>query len=205
MSNSIVIGQDKNGHDILIDFDIIPSLLVAGCPHIGKTLFLKKIVTYLSVTEPECFFLIVDFKYDWKNFENAKNVEYITEMPDAVERIIKLSDEIRNNCFGNKRIYLIIDDLANLMLFGKKRAEKGLSSILLSTFSKNIRVFAITHIVDYRVFTNLLAVNMNYRIVFRMEKKDSLLLLGHSGAENFSFEGQCIYSAKGSESECIIA
>jgi DNA segregation ATPase FtsK/SpoIIIE-like protein len=190
---------------------------VSGRTGSGKTVFLKNI--YESLSNSDCRFLIIDTKNcDFNNFNGKKNLfmpvisdvdvairtlDIVTEIIDERYAILK-KQKFRNIMEYRKQFsdmpYLIvmIDEFADLMYKNKKIVETFVQYIAQKGRAVGIHLIVAVQKTERQVLSNLIMANMPTRIVFQMrEKKQSVRILGESGAELLLPYGDMLYSESG--------
>lgn len=198
----LIMGLDVFGDVVIKDLDMMPHLLVTGRVGSGKTVFLKNI--YESLSNSDCQFLIIDTKnVDFNGFNKKKNLfmpvvsdvdrairtlDIVTEIID--ERYVKFSDM---PC-----LIVMIDEFADLMYKNKRITEAFIQYIAQKGRAVGVHLIIATQKTEKKVLSDLIMANIPTKIVFKTrDKKQSVRILGESGAELLLPFGDMLYSEAG--------
>lgn len=213
----LVMGVDVLGNILVKDLMTMPHLLVSGRTGSGKTVFLKNI--YESLSNSDCQFLIIDTKNcDFNNFNGKKNLfmpvvsdvdvairtlDIVTEIID--ERYVMLKKQKAKDITEyNKKfsdmpcLIVMIDEFADLMYKNKRITEAFVLYIAQKGRAVGVHLIIATQKTERQVLSDLIMANMPTRIVFQTrDKKQSVRILGESGAELLLPFGDMLYSEAG--------
>lgn len=227
MSNlKINIGESVGGKikPVFLDLDKTFSIVVGGCSGSGKSTCLNNIITQLiyNNTPEELQLILCDPKYcELKPYENMPHLhggEIMTDNYEILNALVFVQQEIRNRYIKmrdagvkhidelkgkQKKIVLIIDELANIMLSDdRKNFEERLINILQWCRAAGIKIILATQSPTHKILTGLIRANVTGRIIFRTTTQtDSRILAGRNGAELLTlgeaiFQSQELYDAR---------
>lgn len=192
------------------DFELIPHMLIAGTTRYGKTVFLKNIITTLTVQNPEnVIFTLIDLKggLAFARFKDLRQVKYTAyNVEEALKVLIKIQTEMNTKMerFREKgfedigeskdptRHFVIIDEGADMSSSGVKGKEKAVfmqcEKILSEIYRKGAGVgFRCIYATQYPLQKNLpdsVKVNSDAKVVFRLTNQTaSQTVIDSSGAE----------------------
>lgn len=173
-------------------------LLIAGTTGSGKSTLLNSLI-YTILGNPErCKFWMIDPKrVELALYKDLNIVEgYATESKQACIMLKNLIDEmearykvlekkgLRNCRYKLPHIYLVIDEIADLMLTAKKQFQPLLQRILALGRAANITVIAATQIPNRKVIPAELACNFPQKIGLRcISPIESRQIIGQKGCE----------------------
>ena len=215
---NIPVGVDVYGKTHTLDLAKAPHLLVAGATGAGKSVamnvFISTLVEQNNVNELGLV-LIDPKRSEFFDFEDVSHLltQVITENEDArsaldwacleMEERYKLLQKARAknideyNAQGNnmKKIVIVIDELADLLLSGDIKTEIEASIIRLAQKARasGIHLIVATQRPSVDVVTGLLKANFPTRIAFMTSTKtDSQVILDQPGAEKLVGNGDSL-------------
>lgn len=201
------VGIDIYNEQTLLDFKKISHVLIAGTTGSGKSVMLNSLICSLFYSTP---ILDMDFYFiDCKKVElNAYSVlpnckKFITsaeETIDVLESLCNIMDERytkmeRQNIkqYNGKHIYIVIDELADLMLLTKYEIEPYLVRLAQKSRACNMHLILATQRPTVNVITGLIKANIPCRIALKVASvRDSINILDHKGAESLNSNGDAI-------------
>lgn len=192
------------------DFDSIPHMLVAGTTRYGKTVFLKNLITTLTVNHPEeVTFSLIDLKgmLAFARFENLRQVKYVasdgyesmevlshivTEMNDRMKQFRGRYEDVKEANIS-QRHFVIIDEGAQLS--SKQTKDKNLRKVLMECERLMEEVarlgaglgYRLIYATQYPLRENLppnVKMNCDAKLVFRLQNDiASRVVMNQDGAE----------------------
>ena len=204
--HKVNIGKDTDNQVVSIDFDSkTPHLLVAGTTGSGKSVLLKtlfcSLFNYYYNTNASRFngasFIIIDPKgSEFNMFRNV--VKYIDDTKTAI-RTLKDLETIMDYRYHNTDkqdadIYVIIDELADLMLTSRFDVEESIVRLAQKGRACGIHLIVATQRPSVDVVSGLIKANLPCRLILRTASvRDSVVCLDHKGAEALEGNGDCIF------------
>ena len=207
-ASEFIAGINESGEQVNIKFSEMPHALIAGTTGSGKSVFVQNIVYSAAASNSgkNLKIAIIDKKRSLEYikiphllgfaFDDIKALNILkafqSEMYKRYEKMRVLGVENGEGYF--QKWVLIIDELADLMLTNqKKEIEKTLVSLLQLSRAANITVILCTQSPRVAVITGLIQANTPTKIIFKtVSARESVLCLGHKGAEELLGNGDCI-------------
>ena len=204
--NKIVIGLDTDNKPISIDFKNTPHLLVAGTTGSGKSVLLKtlfcSIYNYYNQPNGSRFknaqYIIIDPKgNEFNEFRNVVD-NYIVETPHAINALRQLED-IMDNRYRNitsikTPMFIIIDELADLMLTSRFEVERSIVRIAQKGRACDMHLIVATQRPSVDVCTGLIKANLPCRLALKTASvRDSVVIMDKKGSEVLVGNGDCLY------------
>ena len=184
-------------------------LLIAGTTGSGKSVVLNGIMhTALTLLSPDdAEFILVDPKIvELSPYKNLPHVrEYLTEDEEVADMLESVYDEMMERYkdmddkgirkYDGKDLYIIIDELADLMTKGyAKRIKTGLQLLLQKARAARIHVIAATQAPNRKIIPAEVILNFTDRIALRcLSSIESRQILTVSGAEKIKGYGKAMY------------
>ncbi len=222
----IALGQGVAGQPVVADLATMPHLLIAGATGSGKSVCINSITTCLVFNNPpeDLRLVMIDPKrVELSRFKGLPHllsgVEHEAERVIGVlkwvtremnERYKKFSQagarhlEDYNRQVKPRRerlpyIVVIIDELADLMLFAPDQIEWLVCRIAQMARATGIHLVIATQRPSVDVVTGLIKANFPARISFAVTSQvDSRVILDSAGAESLLGEGDMLYLASDS-------
>ena len=218
---AFALGSTPTGKGIVCDLAKMPHLLIAGASGSGKSVCINAIISSILTRQcPEaCQMILIDPKQvELSVYEGlphlyrpiAKNVTEAIEALRAAEKAMDSrysrfkevgvrSIEEYNAKFPNAkkgRIVVIIDELADLMLSAKYQVEPLIIRLAQLARAAGIHLVVATQEPTCAVISGLIKANMPSRIAFATAtSKESVVILGHGGAEKLLGKGDMLYKS----------
>ena len=202
---NVNIGKDTDNHVINIDFEKAPHLLVAGTTGSGKSVLLKTL--FVSLCNYHCHypnsrflgaqFVIIDPK--GTEFNEFRNIgKYIDNTQSAIRALSQLVDIMENRYRNMDKvktpIYIIIDELADLMLTSRFEVEQSIVRIAQKGRACGMHLIVATQRPSVDVVSGLIKANLPCRLALKTAGvRDSVVILDHKGAEALVGNGDCIF------------
>ena len=175
-------------------------LLIAGSTGSGKSCAMAGIMnTLLKTCSPaKAQFILLDPKMtELKEYSTlphvityaCRNEEIISALHQTIsimEQRLEYMQRKRIKYYDGPAIYVIIDELAHLMLVQKRTCAPLLQQILQLARAANIHVFACTQVTLATVIKTELRINFTGIVGLKVpNKRDSTFITGTPGAERF--------------------
>ena len=196
----IPIGKDLNNNVVELDFGKIPHILIGGTTGSGKSVLINTMLCSLLATTPISNFelvLIDPKKVELLSYAKLPNVSFIDDVDNAVYYLNQLCDtmerryeylESENLKDGKdklKPIFVVIDELADLMLSSRYEVEESIVRLAQKSRAVNIHLILATQSPRATVITGLIKANIGCKIALKMASyRESVILLDHKGSEN---------------------
>ncbi|MCA1058133.1 cell division protein FtsK [Rossellomorea aquimaris] len=128
----VVVGKDRTGKRILVDFERTYNMIVSGTPGYGKSTWINSSINTLLKNHPEHVkFTLIDLKdgLEFNRYRNLQQVEAFAEtsgeardaLKKTVEKMSKINAYLKANSFSNvkeagikERHFVIVDEGADL-------------------------------------------------------------------------------------------
>ena len=177
-------------------------ILICGATGAGKsTVEFTLINSMLFLQDTPALMLIDPKRIDLNKYRKMRNViryadevngamEILNDAVDIIERRYKIMQKKDTEICNDKVVYIIIDELADLVLIDKN-IFKPLQRILAKGRACNVFVLMSTQIVNREVLPTLLRGNVNTVICLHCENANvSRLIIGRAGAEMLPAHGK---------------
>jgi S-DNA-T family DNA segregation ATPase FtsK/SpoIIIE len=217
----LVLGVMPDGNTLCADLATMPHLLVAGTTGSGKSVALHTMILSLIGTydHDELAFVMIDPKQvELSYYTNLPHMIFpaATDLDTAIEKLGWLIEEmearfatladvgVRDIATYNQRVTVgdrlpyivtVIDELADLILSGKKDVEDPLVRLAQKARAVGIHLIVATQRPSSKVITGLIKANFPTRIALRVASKiDSRVILDANGAEQLLGKGDMLFS-----------
>lgn len=184
-----------------------PHLLIAGATGSGKSVIVNNLIYTGMFNGPGRFQLIlIDPKrvelVDYKNTVHC--IKYASEPGDMIDALHVAMDitekryremqTLHTKKYAGSDVYVIIDELADLMTTNKKAVQPLLQRLCQIGRAARVHVIACTQCPLVSVIPTPIRVNFDARIGLRTRsKQDSRNILGCTGLETLPRYGQGVY------------
>lgn len=212
---SIIIGKDTNGNDADLNLISNQHILITGTTGSGKDTFLCSFIYLLmkNNSPSKVKFILVDpTRVVLTPFQESSFLlaPVITEL-DSVTGMFKwlieetehrfnelLKEKVRNideyNIKMSKdifpRVFVVIRELAEVMLGDPGKTEKSIVRIAQLTKATGIHLIIASQLASTNVFTGLIKANIPARIAFHTSTSEkSMVILDQPGAEKLQGKG----------------
>ena len=216
---AVALGRDTSSKAMVVDLDRMPHCLIAGTTGSGKSIMLNAFITSLLFrnSPDELKLILIDPKrVELTNYNNIPHLltPVITE-PEKIlsslkwamaemDRRYKLfqSAGVRNITGFNEMsgfqalpyIVIIIDELADLMMFAPVEIEDAITRIAQLARATGIHLVVATQRPSVDVITGLIKANIPCRIAFNVSSMiDSRVILDGPGAEKLLGRGDMLF------------
>ncbi len=216
---AIAVGLDVSGKSMVSDLGKMPHILIAGQTGSGKSVCINStIATYLFRASPsEIKFIMVDPKRVELTSYNGiphllapvitdpeKVISALRWLMSEMDRRYKLfaqagarNIEAYNEMSGFQAlpyIVLVIDELADIMLFSPVEVEDAITRIAQMSRATGIHMVLATQRPSVDVITGLIKANIPARIAFAVASQvDSRVILDTTGAEKLLGRGDMLF------------
>lgn len=189
---NVAIGRDLNNKEVTLDFGKINHLLIAGTTGSGKSVLLNAILAAIVDTTHYSDFdlkLIDPKRVSFVPYKGLRNAEIITETEEAVNMLDHMIEIMENrytymekNAITDKNvfkpIFIVVDELAELMLTMREECESTLIRLLQKSRQANMHVILATQRPTVDVVSGLVKAQCDTRICLKMASaKDSTTVL----------------------------
>ncbi len=205
------------GDDIMVDLAKCPHLLIAGSSGSGKSVTINSIIMTMLVrneVDPVRFIMIDPKQVELSVYNGIPQLLYpvATTIEDAIDKLQCAVNIMRNRydkymaagvrdiegyaAIGryDSRVVVVIDELADLMIRAKKQIEPLLVLLAQEGRAAGVHLVVATQEPTVNVITGLIKANMPCRIALKTStSKESVVILGHKGAEDLFGKGDMIY------------
>ncbi|MBI2103581.1 DNA translocase FtsK [Candidatus Woesebacteria bacterium] len=215
----MAIGLDVSGKSMISDLGKMPHVLIAGQTGSGKSVCINSVITtYLFRASPsEIKFIMVDPKrVELTNYNGIphllapvitdpeKVISALRWLMSEMDRRYKLFSqagarniEAYNEMSGFQAlpyIILVIDELADIMLFSPVEVEDAITRIAQMSRATGIHMVLATQRPSVDVITGLIKANIPARIAFAVASQvDSRVILDTTGAEKLLGRGDMLF------------
>jgi len=195
---SINIGKDINGRVVSIDFNKAPHLLIAGATGSGKSVLLHTLlVNILNYYGNRLQTIIIDPKgTELVMYRNVRNTTFVSETNKAInvlaqcERI--MDDRYRNGGYYHHEIFIVIDELADLMLTSRFEVEQSLVRIAQKGRAVGLHIVCATQSPRCTIISGLVKANFPYRICLKTTSvRESVVVFDKGSCEKLQGNGDC--------------
>lgn len=216
---AVALGLDISGKEMVMDIAKMPHLLIAGATGSGKSVALNAFLTSIlfRASPGEVRLILVDPKQvELTQYDNLPHllVPVITEPKQVVSALKWAANEMENrytklrevgvrdiDTYNERagftamyKIVIVIDELADIMLFAPAEVEQCITRIAQKARAVGIHLVLATQRPSVDVITGLIKANIPARIAFNVASMmDSRVILDNPGAEKLLGKGDMLY------------
>jgi S-DNA-T family DNA segregation ATPase FtsK/SpoIIIE len=222
----IALGQGVAGQPVVADLATMPHLLISGATGSGKSVCINSITTCLVFNNPPEDLRLVMIDPKMVELSRFKGLPHLLSgVESEVERVIgvlkwvtrEMDERYKKFAKAGARhledynrqvkprrdrlpyIVVVIDELADLMLFAPDQIERLICRIAQMARATGIHLIIATQRPSVDVVTGLIKANFPARISFAVTSQtDSRVILDSAGAESLLGEGDMLYMASDS-------
>ena len=215
-NTSVILGYDRQGMPVEIDFRESPHVLIAGATGSGKSVMMHSIACGLiAANTPETAqFLMIDPKrvemFDYNRSPLLFGGKVYEDIEESIQALESVNDEMESRYFQLKymnarsiddipkngtmpRIYIFIDELSFLMLKDRKKIEKLLSSIGMMGRAAGIHMILCTQHPDRKTITGTIQANITTVVALATRTAvDSRMIAGSSICTTLKGKGDAV-------------
>lgn len=204
--SGLLLGVDQEGEAVRVGLSEMPHLLIAGATGSGKSVCLNGLIMQLLTgAEWQAARLVL---IDTKKVELGIYKERVGVFADSVraalDALFDVVKEMRGRYdemaekglreYDGGEIVVVVDELADLMLSGAKAiVERHLVTLAQMGRAAKVHLILATQRPQVKVCTGLILANVPTRICLQTAAvRDSVLCLGHKGAEELLGKGDAL-------------
>lgn len=215
---TVCVGKDGNGNSVLKTLDEMTHIIIGGCSGSGKSVLLNDIIlTLCCYNKPtELGIVLIDLKQceftPYSNLphlitpvvrdsETAEKVlsALVYKMEQRYTKMTELGLKTADERF--KKVAIIVDELSDLVL-ANERVKELLIKLAQKSRACGFYLILATQSVRSSVISGNLLANLPTRIALTCSSfRESILILGHKGAESLTGRGDCIVKLASSVKE----
>lgn len=206
-------GVDINNNPVILDIAKAPHILIAGTTGSGKSVLLNSMIISLlyKATPVTAQFILIDPKQvELTAYKDLPHL-YKPIVTDVNKAVLTLADACAEMdrryktlaAAGYKsladcpqlfpRLYIVIDELADLMLTSKNAVESSIVRIAQLGRAAGIHLIIATQRPSVNIVTGLIKANIPTKIALSVSNiHDSMTILNHGGAEKLTGRGDAI-------------
>lgn len=208
---SILLGKDTDGETITAKLQSLPHLLIAGTTGAGKSCAINSIIMSLACyNKPQDLGIILfDLKQcELVHFDNLPHLERETvtdaSEAEAVLRALVYEMESRYKQIKQgaspdefKTLLIVIDELSDLVTQAPQ-CKTHLVTLLAKARASNIHIIVATQSPRAKILDGATLANLPSRLALTCaSSRESVLILGHKGAEHLTGSGDAILKLNG--------
>lgn len=202
--SSCILGSGPAGA-VKLDIAAAPHILISGTTGSGKSVLLHSMLVSLLAhsTPASTRLLMIDPKQtELTQYDGIPQLlrpvvtdagEAVAALEDVCAEMDRRYKAIRRGRPAGAAIYVIVDELADLMLTGKKACEASIVRIAQLGRAAGIHLILATQRPTVNVVTGLIKANTPCRIALKSASvRDSVTILDHKGAEALQGHGDAL-------------
>ena len=210
---SCALGVDTNNCPVVLDIASAPHVLIAGTTGSGKSVLLNSIITSLlyKITPSDGQLIMIDpKKTELTAYSDLPHLAapIVTDTSKAINVLENICAEMseRYSILSNTgvkelseapdlfpRLYVVIDELADLMITSRYEVEATIVRIAQLGRAAGIHLIIATQRPTTGILTGLIKANIPTKIALSVSNiADSIAILNHGGAEKLTGRGDAI-------------
>ncbi len=209
MGGDLIIGVDTQNRPIIKNITDLTHLLVAGTVGSGKSVILHNFITSLldaKIIDTPKLYLIDPKGNEFNIYKNHTSVtdniykikilfnNLIEEMNARNKKLAELNKQKNTGEF--EKIVVVIDELADIVMQDEE-TKPLLIRLLQKSRSAGIHFIIATQSPRAKLLDGLMLANLPSRLALTCASvRESMLILGHSGAEKLTGKGDAIFKAQ---------
>lgn len=216
----VAIGKRMDRGNVLADIEAMPHMLIAGTTGSGKSVFMHQLIISLLINHRRRdlqLYLIDPKMVEMQLYKPLKNCQVVTDTGSAIALLNGLCAEMDrryqmlsasrcrdidsyNATAWNPMIrkVVFIDELADLILTGKKAVEGSIVRLAQKARACGIHLVIATQRPDRTVVTGLIKTNIPVKACLSVNTStDSRIVLDRSGGEKLVGKGDMLYLGAG--------
>jgi S-DNA-T family DNA segregation ATPase FtsK/SpoIIIE len=214
---SLSLGRSIDGI-VTVPIRSLPHMIIAGATGSGKSVFLNSVITELLIknTPDQLRLMLIDPKrVELNQYAGIQHlIGDVIDDPELADSALGDMVDVMSDRYKIMRdhgarhaaklklpkIVVVIDELADLMMVGRKSVESKIVRIAQLGRASSIHVLAATQRPSADVVTGLIKANMPARLAFRVASGvDSRIILDASGAQSLLGRGDGLYRSPGGD------
>jgi len=207
---TICLGKSIVGDPVVAELDKMPHLLIAGATGTGKSVALNAMICSLlyKSTPDEVKLIMIDPKrIELSDYDGIPHLitPVVTDVRKATNALFWTVREMETRYellsekkARNIRQYVIIDELADLMLASSRDVEVALTRLAQMARAAGIHLILATQRPSVDVLTGIIKANFPTRLTFQVSSRtDSRTIIDSNGAENLLGNGDMLFLPPG--------
>jgi S-DNA-T family DNA segregation ATPase FtsK/SpoIIIE len=208
MVHLLISGSSGSGKSVFLH-SLITSLIYKYSPGELRLVLIDPKKTEFQIYEGLPHLLIDEIIQDpgkaiqalkWAIAEMDRRYALLEQMSRTGEYVVNINqyNEHVEEEYRLPKIVIIIDELADLMLFAKQKTQDYIQTLTQKARAAGIHLISTTQRPSTDVITGTIKANMPTRIAFTVSTEvDSRVILDQSGAQNLLGKGDLLYTAPG--------
>ena len=202
-----ILGADTHNRAVTVDIASLPHLLIAGATGSGKSVLLHTIICSMlfKATPSSVEFILFDPKrIELSAYAGIPHlaIPIITDTGEAIQalkNVCRHMDErykgIKDHGATYKKLVIVIDELADLMMVSRKAVEPAIVRIAQLGRAAGIHLLLATQRPTVNVCTGLIKANIPARIALTMASYRDAGVIEIPGANKLSGLGDALYQS----------